>query len=115
MATDAQDEKSSTASLSMTSHQPQRDEENHEIKATHSASYNGDDIEQGAPHTSPESVKDPNVIDWDGPLDPQNPLNWPLSKKVVNITILSLITFLSYVIPHSVKPSDDIANHKLAY
>lgn len=94
MTSDAKDENSSPASLSTTSHQPQRDDENHELKATPLSSYNEDDIEQNAPRLSLEPVKDPNIVDWDGPLDPQNPLNWPLSKKVINITTISLITVI---------------------
>lgn len=38
------------------------------------------DLEKGEPETnvteeSKESV-DPNIVDWDGPEDPQNPMNW---------------------------------------
>lgn len=39
--------------------------------------------------------KDPNVVDWDGPEDPENPLNWPTSKKLAAIAIVSMITLLS--------------------
>ena len=38
---------------------------------------------------------DPNIVDWDGPNDPENPLNWTMSKKVGAIAIVALITFLS--------------------
>lgn len=38
------------------------------------------DLEKGQPttNTSEESKEppDPNIVDWDGPDDPQNPLNW---------------------------------------
>lgn len=37
------------------------------------------------------------VVDWGGPNDPQNPLNWPPIKKRVNFGIIAVITFLSYV------------------
>lgn len=40
---------------------------------------------------------DPNVIDWDGPDDPENPLNWPSRKKWTNIYLLSAITLLTCV------------------
>jgi hypothetical protein len=39
--------------------------------------------------------RDPNIVDWDGPNDPENPLNWPTSKKVTAIGVVSLITLLS--------------------
>lgn len=35
------------------------------------------------------------VVDWGGPNDPQNPLNWPPIKKRVNFGIIAVITFLS--------------------
>ena len=38
---------------------------------------------------------DDNVVDWDGPEDPENPLNWPTHKNfghVILVSILSLIT-----------------------
>ncbi|KAH8901374.1 MFS general substrate transporter [Thozetella sp. PMI_491] len=36
-----------------------------------------------------------NVIDWDGPADPENPMNWPLRKKIASISIVSVLAFLS--------------------
>jgi hypothetical protein len=37
------------------------------------------DIEKGAAEEASES--DPNIVFWDGPDDPQNPMNWPALKK----------------------------------
>jgi hypothetical protein len=42
-----------------------------------------------------KSTNDPNIVDWDGPNDPENPMNWPTSKKITNIALVSLITLLS--------------------
>lgn len=33
-----------------------------------------------------------NIVDWDGPDDPQQPLNWSKSKKNVQLTVVSLFT-----------------------
>lgn len=41
------------------------------------------------------STSNGNIIDWDGPEDPKNPLNWPLWKKLGIISTVSFITFLS--------------------
>ena len=41
------------------------------------------------------ATKDPNLVDWDGPDDPANPMNWKTSKKIAAIGIVSAITFLS--------------------
>lgn len=38
---------------------------------------------------------DPNIVDWDGPEDPENPINWSEKKKWGNIAVLASITFLT--------------------
>ncbi|PVI06408.1 MFS general substrate transporter, partial [Periconia macrospinosa] len=40
-------------------------------------------------------VKDPDIVDWEGEDDPENPLNWPLSKKLPQMFVVSFITMLS--------------------
>ncbi|KAJ5427413.1 MFS transporter [Penicillium cf. griseofulvum] len=47
-----------------------------------------DDIEL----SKPIELKDPNVVDWDGPDDPANPLNWPASRKNIHVAIVSIFT-----------------------
>jgi hypothetical protein len=37
------------------------------------------------------------VVDWDGPDDTMNPLNWSLERKWVNMGLISAITLLTYV------------------
>lgn len=41
------------------------------------------------------STYDPNIVDWDGDDDPENPYNWPTWRKVVNCIIISLLTFVT--------------------
>lgn len=36
-----------------------------------------------------------NTIDWDGDDDPQNPRNWPESKKWFNIGVLSVLSLIT--------------------
>ncbi|KAL7627984.1 hypothetical protein AAE478_002180 [Parahypoxylon ruwenzoriense] len=38
---------------------------------------------------------DPNVVDWDGPDDQENPMNWSDNKKWLNVTILSVMTMVT--------------------
>lgn len=38
---------------------------------------------------------DPNAVAWDGPNDPQNPMNWPEKRKWSNLIALSIMTFLT--------------------
>ncbi|KAK3381948.1 major facilitator superfamily domain-containing protein [Podospora didyma] len=37
----------------------------------------------------------PNIIGWDGPNDPHNPMNWTDKKKWTNIAVLSFLTLVT--------------------
>ncbi|KAF6811208.1 polyamine transporter 3 [Colletotrichum sojae] len=39
--------------------------------------------------------EDFEVVDWDGPDDPENPMNWPESRKWVNLALMSVLTIIS--------------------
>jgi hypothetical protein len=39
--------------------------------------------------------RDPNIVDFDGPNDPENPLNWSTARKTTSIVIVSLTALLS--------------------
>lgn len=41
-----------------------------------------------------EQADDPNAVDWDGPDDPKNPMNWPAWKINAQIFLVSAITFI---------------------
>lgn len=67
------------------------DEEKHSLREV--------DIEKEAPGLEDgtrESPRDPNIVDWDGPDDPENPLNWTAKRKVTATMSIALITFLTY-------------------
>jgi MFS family permease len=61
-----------------------------------------DDLEHGtAPSGSldgsdEKSSQDPNIINWDGPDDPMNPLNWPTKQKFIIVATISFVTLLTY-------------------
>ncbi|DAA76924.1 TPA_exp: Uncharacterized protein A8136_7153 [Trichophyton benhamiae CBS 112371] len=38
---------------------------------------------------------DPNIVDWDGPDDPENPLNWSSTRRILIIIFVSSYTFTS--------------------
>lgn len=61
--------------------------------------------------TKPIDLKDPTVVDWDGPDDPVNPLNWPASRKNIHVAIVSIFTLTAYVISKIVIALD--GNRKL--
>lgn len=46
--------------------------------------------------TTSKETPDPNIVDWDGPDDPEMPLNWSTKKKWTNGALLSAMTFLTY-------------------
>lgn len=41
--------------------------------------------------------KDPNLVTWDGPQDPENPKNWPNQTKWRYTVAVSIFTFISPV------------------
>ena len=79
----------------------------HNEKGTHDRgkTYDDVDLESGARRSS-STIKpdedvhttavDPNIVDWDGPNDPNNAMNWSKGMKYGNIAVLATITFLTY-------------------
>ena len=55
------------------------------------------DSEKAQPsNTSQDATpKDPDVVDFDGPNDPENPMNWSSAKKTTQIVIVTTMTLLS--------------------
>ena len=64
------------------------------------------DEEKGIIHTASETEEkgqkpetdppDPNIVDWAGPDDPENPMNWNSSLKWGIVATISFITFITY-------------------
>ncbi|KAF2198167.1 MFS general substrate transporter [Delitschia confertaspora ATCC 74209] len=42
-----------------------------------------------------EGINEPNIVTWDSPTDPENPMNWTLKKKWGTVALVSVITFLT--------------------
>lgn len=60
------------------------------------AGHGSEDSDKKQPETTkPEA--DPNIVDWDGPDDPQNPVNWSEKLKWANVAVIASITFLTQV------------------
>ncbi|KAB8336668.1 hypothetical protein FH972_020979 [Carpinus fangiana] len=49
--------------------------------------------EKTASANDKDVTRDPNVVTWDGPDDPENPMNWTDRKKWLLIAVVSSITF----------------------
>ena len=58
------------------------------------AGHHSKDFEKKEPETHKTEV-DPNLVDWDGPDDPKNPINWSEKLKWANIAVIASITFLT--------------------
>jgi hypothetical protein len=35
-----------------------------------------------------------DIVDWDGPEDPENRMNWPKRKRLSHVALVSIIVFL---------------------
>ena len=55
----------------------------------------GTDIEAKAADAAVAEESDPNIVSWDGPDDPQNPMNFPSWKKSLMIGLVSATCFLT--------------------
>ncbi|KAF4422086.1 multidrug resistant [Fusarium acutatum] len=61
-------------------------------------SYTGSAAKKDEENATKEDIvqdEDPNAVGWDGPDDPNNPMNWPAKKKWSCIGALSVMTLLT--------------------
>ncbi|KAL8806845.1 MAG: hypothetical protein Q9182_001105 [Xanthomendoza sp. 2 TL-2023] len=54
---------------------------------------------------SSKSVKDPNLVTWDGPDDPENPKQWSTRRRWAATIVVSSFTFISPVSSSMVAPA----------
>ncbi|PSN70043.1 MFS general substrate transporter [Corynespora cassiicola Philippines] len=70
---------------------------------------NEHDVEKHAPDLekkkSTRSLKDPNLVTWDGPNDPANPKNWSVRRKWAATFLVSAFTLLSPVSSSMIAPA----------
>ena len=60
------------------------------------AGHRSEESDKKEPETIQREV-DPDMVDWDGPDDPKNPVNWSEKLKWANVAVISSITFLTQV------------------
>jgi multidrug resistance protein len=53
------------------------------------------DLEANTKDQDTVDTKDPNIISWDGPDDPEKPMNWPKTFRWTMITLVSSVTFVA--------------------
>jgi hypothetical protein len=61
-----------------------------------------DDQEKDAALTPP---KDPNMVDWDGPDDPQYPRNWSFGRKWAAIAVVSSFVLITPIASSMTAPA----------
>jgi hypothetical protein len=71
------------------------DEEKNSPVAMEKDLEKGEDAESSASTDQPEEVTNPNIVDFDGVDDTENPMDWRMSKKWGMISLVSAITFLT--------------------
>ncbi|KAB8297820.1 hypothetical protein EYC80_001618 [Monilinia laxa] len=54
---------------------------------------------------SSRSVRNPNLVTWEGPDDPENPKNWKIGRKWAATLVVSSFTFISPVSSSMVAPA----------
>lgn len=71
--------------------------------------YGADDINEPEPKDHPlaflSAPKDPNMVTWDGPDDPNNPQNFSTFRKWLVTFVCVLTTINVYVVAHFNWPS----------
>lgn len=65
------------------------DGKHHDSNAFPDAEANAEKLPTEQIHT------DPNIVDWDGPDDPGNPINFSARFKIINVGIISALTFIT--------------------
>jgi len=64
------------------------------LPSSHENNDNEKDLENAQPSIQPEqpTEKDPNLVEWDGPDDPENPQNFSRSRKWIITAVMSTMT-----------------------
>jgi hypothetical protein len=64
------------------------------------------DVEQGEKGEIVSDVVAQEKVDWDGPDDPENPMNWSNRKKMQQLVLMAANTFITYVFHHFLTVND---------
>ncbi|KAF4611317.1 hypothetical protein G7Y89_g15696 [Cudoniella acicularis] len=65
----------------------------------------GPNLEKSKSSKSGRSTRDPNLVTWEGPDDPNNPKNWAFKRKWAATLVVSSFTFISPVSSSMVAPA----------
>ncbi|KAF8855353.1 MFS multidrug transporter-like protein [Acephala macrosclerotiorum] len=65
----------------------------------------GPKLERKKTSRSARSARDPNLVSWSGPDDPENPKNWAFKRKWAATLVVSSFTFISPVSSSMIAPA----------
>lgn len=91
---------STPATIASTSSNFEKDIEKHaasrrESSSSSRADFTAEKDGQGSEKPVDEESEDPNIVSWDGPNDPSNPMNWSSGRKWGAMAVVSGVTFLT--------------------
>jgi hypothetical protein len=68
----------------------------HNATSTSSEGPTGADLEKGPTGPKNRTIDEDGkiIVNWTSRGDPENPKNWPKKKKIFNVVVISLMTFL---------------------
>jgi len=96
--TSSPDPRASDLSHTSTLNRNEKDLKDDSSDAVEGQSNDNRDVEKQDPKGEKsgegEDEKDPNVVDWDGPDDPANPMNWSPFRKWTIAVCMGLMTFV---------------------
>ncbi|EED19393.1 MFS multidrug transporter, putative [Talaromyces stipitatus ATCC 10500] len=84
---------------------PRGDDDKDLENGTSSGSDQEDALEPTQTARSQRSERDPKVVTWKGPDDPENPKNWPMKRRWAAVFVVSCFTFISPVSSSMVSPA----------
>ncbi|SPJ74080.1 related to multidrug resistant protein [Fusarium torulosum] len=58
---------------------------------------------------------DPDALDWDGPEDPDNPMNWPPRKRTAHIILIALVQLVSNLASTMFAPAGKLLMHNFDF
>lgn len=74
-----------------------KEDGSHQEKQSQSLQHVGANQAESDHDDDDDSNPNPNLVTWDSPGDPENPLNWTSAKRWITVAVVSYMTFLACV------------------
>lgn len=91
-----EDRETANAAIAGGSSSPKNSDSGEKIGDEEAGKTSSGYTESGNDHNAQDAEPpDPNIVGWDGPEDPHNPVNWKSGLKWSNVGTVSAITFIT--------------------